>query len=323
MAASDGIVTEVPNMYPKQIMDALLRSRPDWLTQADKYGGDVLLLEFAERIAHDCTVEDWILGTGSAEPAIAAYLDYLRCAKARFRQVKSSMGYWNTRASHSLQHDKWSVGWAGDELMPLANYLYVVKSFGAAGDCLECGAFKGSSTACLSYVCGELGMKLYCADSFAGLPSAEGHYGAGDFVGSRAEVEDNVKKCGNIESVHFIEGWYRESLRGFAEPLSVIWMDVDLQQSVIDVMENVFPNLVPGGVIFSDGVTERDMTADGRLLFTGGEPAGFCRFFQDRAVDARAMLAGPKGLVLILPRPQDTPWLRTYPHRLQYLLDRL
>jgi hypothetical protein len=216
------------------------------------------------------------------------------------------------------------VGWAGDAMLPIANYLYVLQSFGVDGDCLECGAFKGSSTACLSYVCKELGLTLHCADSFAGLPSSEGHYGKGDFAGARAEVESNVRRCGNIEAVNWIEGWYESSLQGFARPLAVIWMDVDLQQSVLDVMENVFPNLDRHGVIFSDGFSVGvDFTPDNRIALTGGEPAGFYRFFENRGIEVTAIPAGPKGMALILPRPDQTPWLRIYPERFEYLVKNL
>jgi hypothetical protein len=311
-------------MYPKAVLQALLRSHPDWLNPAPEPPGDDFRREFASAVATGFAVEDWILRQAPSDAPIREYLDFLRSAKSKFTEVGASMGYWNPNASHSLQHDKWSVGWAGDALLPVANYLYVLHSFGVAGDCLECGAFKGSSTACLSYVCKQLGLTLYCADSFAGLPSPEAHYGTGDFAGTRAEVENNVRRCGAIEAVHFIEGWYESSLRDFAPQLSVIWMDVDLQQSVLDAMGNVFSKLDRHGVIFSDGFCVGvDFTPENTIVFTGGEPAGFHRFFESRGMNIRAFPAGPKGLALILPRPEETPWLRVHPERFQYLLERL
>jgi len=311
-------------MYPKAVAIALLRSHPDWFKPAVSRPDDYFHLEFAGHVAATFTVEDWILQRRASDAAIREYLDFLRSAKARFGEVAVSMGYWNPNASHSLQQDKWSVGWAGDALLPIANYLYVLHSFGVAGDCLECGAFKGSSTACLSYACKELGLTLHCADSFAGLPSSEGHYDKGDFAGTRSEVENNVRRWGAIEAVHFLEGWYESSLRGFANPLSVIWMDVDLQQSVLDAMGNVFSNLDRHGVIFSDGFRDGvDLTPENTIVFTGGEPAGFYRFFESRRMNVLAFPAGPPGLALILPRPEETPWLRIYPERFQYLVQRL
>lgn len=75
------------------------------------------------------------------------------------------MGYWNGQSSHGLGHDKWSVGWGGDGLLPIASYLYALRSYGLSGNLLECGAFKGSSTACLSIACDLLQTRLFCADS--------------------------------------------------------------------------------------------------------------------------------------------------------------
>lgn len=311
-------------MYPKGVVEALLQGHPNWLVAAEDSSGDIFRSRVETQAASGFTIEDWILERASSDEAIGKYLHFLRAAKAKFSLIADSMGYWNAEASHLLKHDQWSVGWAGDALLPIANYLYVLRSLGVAGDCLECGAFKGSSTACLSFVCRELQLTLYCADSFAGLPSSEGHYRARDFFGSRAEVEDNVRKCGSIESVKFVEGWYQSSLRGFAQPLSVIWMDVDLQQSVVDVMENVFGYLDPHGVIFSDGFSVGvDFTPDNKLMDTGGEPAGFYRFFRNRGMEALAIPAGPKGLALILPRPERTSWLKIHSDRFQYLIDNI
>jgi hypothetical protein len=310
-------------MYPRAISEALLRHHPEWLAGIDRYAANALQLEWAPRPAGDFAVEDWLLQHPWAEPGIGYYLAFLRSAKARFGQVEDIMGYWNPTASHSLEHDKWSVGWHGDAMLPLANYLYLLRSFGVSGDCLECGAFKGSSTACLSYACDELGLKLHCADSFAGLPSDEGHYGKGDFAGPRDEVEANVRKCGSIRAVNFIEGWYQSSLRGFATPLSLIWMDVDLQQSVLDAMENVFASLDRRGVIFSDGFAPRDYAGENKIAATGGEPGGFYQFFERHSLDVIAMPTGAKGISLILPHPEETPWLRIYPERFEYLLKHL
>lgn len=310
-------------MYPKQIADALRRAHPEWFA-ARQDEGTALTLAFADGVRDGDAVEDAVFELASSDPAIAAYLDYLRDAKAAFREIATSMGYWNPVSSHSLRHDAWSVGWAGDALLPIANYLYVLQSFGVRGDCLEAGAFKGSSTACLSYVCSKLGLTLYCADSFAGLPSSEGHYGTGDFAGSREEVEANVRAHGVIGAVRFIEGWYAESLRGFSAPLSLIWTDVDLQQSVLDVLQHTMPCLVPDGVIFSDGFTEGvDFTPDHRIVFTGSEPAGFHRYFRDHAMDAIALPAAPGGLTLILPHPERTPWLWFDRRRFERLVNRL
>lgn len=234
-----------------------------------------------------------------ASPAVAAYLAYLREARAHFHRVKQTLAYWNETPTHSLGHDRWAVGWGGDALLPLADVLYMLHSHGVPGDFLEAGAFKGSSTACLSWVCERLGRRLLCADSFAGLPAGEGHYGTGDFRGPLDEVKANLEKCGVPAVVEFIEGWYRESLRGFDRPLMSLFMDVDLQESCLDVLRAVGPSLDPQAVLFSDGtVPENDLDGD-QIRLTGSEPAGFHRYFAETGQRHRAVPSGTRGIILV------------------------
>jgi Macrocin-O-methyltransferase (TylF) len=254
---------------------------------------------------------------------VRAYLDFLRRARKQFDAVGEKMGCWNPAASHSLGHDRWSVGWAGRNLLSIASCLYVLKSHGVPGCILECGVFKGSSTACLSWVCRELDLSLYAADSFAGLPSGEGHYGTGDFRGSLDEVRRNVNEHGYPEYVNFIQGWYAESLKAFKQDIALLWVDVDLQQSVLDVLNHVFLRLARNGVIFSDGFTE-GVDFDGfRICRTGGEPAGFLRFFAANRINYKAVPGGAKGLALILPNCQEDEHVVFSAGSFQYLTDKL
>ena len=184
---------------------------------------------------------------------------------------------WQTRSSRSRAL-KWKVRW------------------------LECGAFKGSSTACLSLVCEELCFELDCADSFEGLPSEEGHYGKGDFLGTLDEVKKNVSRFGKLEHVNFVKGWYSETLKDYSKPLALLWIDVDLQESTIDVLRNVYSNLAPGAVIFSDGFSEDVDFIGNQIAHTGGEPAGFFRYFEENKINYCAAPGGSKGLAMIIPR---------------------
>lgn len=267
---------------------------------------------------------DWILRNERTQPALSEWLDFLRRARSRFADIAQQMGRWNSRSSHSLGHDKWNVGWGGDSLLPHANALYALKSYGVAGRVLECGAFKGSSTACLSLICAELGFELDCADSFEGLPGEEGHYGKGDFLGTLDEVRENVTRFGKIDSVRFIEGWYAESLQDYSDPIALLWLDVDLQESTLDVLRNVFSKVPEGGVILSDGFTE-GVDFDGqKIAHTGGEPAGFYRYFQEHNIPYCAAPGGSKGLAQITQCPggEDCNFLLP-PHFLPQLIARL
>src|SRR5262245_46161929 len=76
------------------------------------------------------------------------------------------------------------------------------------GDVVECGAFKGASSASLSLICKLTGRKLLVCDSFAGLPDdgmklhvashmqIYGFYREGMFCGTLDEVKTNIKAFG-------------------------------------------------------------------------------------------------------------------------------
>ena len=311
-------------MYPRQIIEELAASAPELAAPYDDPGRSGLhVTRRPPPAAGDYAVEDWMLARANASQAVATYFDYLRRSKQRFDAVSQALGYWNEDASHSLGHDRWSVGWGGASLLSIAASLYALRSYGVGGVVLECGVFKGSSTACLSLVCQELGYALFAADSFEGLPSGEGHYGKGDFKGSLDEVRSNVEKLGAPQAVRYVEGWYSASLQNWSEPIALLWVDVDLQQSTLDVLECVFPALDPNGVIFSDGFTKGvDFDGD-HIKFTGGEPAGFHRFFNDRGLDYKAKPGGAKGLAMIVPRCQQGETILFTDEKFAYLTGRL
>jgi hypothetical protein len=161
--------------------------------------------------------------------------------------------------------DRWSLATTPKELLMIANQLFILRSHGVEGCVLECGCFKGYSSCCLSISCHRLGYPLVIADSFAGLPPGpetvgEGrYYQVGDFTGSRAEVEQNLQTFGDPAGVEFVEGWYSDTLKCWDRPLALLWMDVDLDSSVRDVLNPCLPHLDPRSVIFSHEFMERSV----------------------------------------------------------------
>src|SRR5215471_2335525 len=80
------------------------------------------------------------------------------------------------------------------------------------GDLLEIGCYKGRSTASLSRVCKLTKRRLIVCDTFAGLPepgadqyvfnlhhSETIEYRAGEYCGTLAEVQNNVRRFGCLE----------------------------------------------------------------------------------------------------------------------------
>ncbi len=311
-------------MYPRQIVEELAAAAPALAAPyLDPARSSVHVTSRPTPRADDFAVEEWLLTHAETSRAVAAYFDYLRRAKERFDAASAALGYWNQDASHSLGHDSWSVGWGGSSLLSMAAFLYALRSYEVGGAVLECGVFKGSSTTCLSLVCRELGYPLFAADTFAGLPTGEDHYSQGDFKGGLDEVRANVTKLGAPEAVEYVVGIFSETLRNWREPIALLWIDVDLQQSTLDVLRNIYPALAPNAVIFSDGFAKGvDFDGD-RVKWTGGEPAGFYHFYKANGLDYKARPGGADGLALIVPGCVENETILFSDTKFAYLTGRL
>jgi O-methyltransferase len=133
------------------------------------------------------------------------------------------------------------------------------------GDVIECGCWKGASTASLSLVCRLVGRKLIVCDSFEGLPNDDvqiahqyphlkvyGFYKSGMYAGRLDEVKANVQRYGEISVCQFVPGFFSDTLIVLTEPIAFAFLDVDLASSTRDCLKYIWPLLVDGGAIFSD-----------------------------------------------------------------------
>lgn len=133
------------------------------------------------------------------------------------------------------------------------------------GDVIECGTYKGASAASLSLICKLVGRKLWVCDSFAGLPVAEseivrnyphlkvyGNYRQGMYSGALLEVQENIRKNGDIERCEFVHGLFSESLGGLESKFVFAFVDVDLTSSMQDCIRHIWPNLVDEGFFYTD-----------------------------------------------------------------------
>jgi O-methyltransferase len=128
----------------------------------------------------------------------------------------------------------------------------------APGAVVECGCWKGGSTANLSLVCRIVGRKLKVYDSFEGLPEGvpgdreAKHYKKGDYAGTLDEVKDNVSRYGAIKCCEFIKGWHEDTLPSLNSPVLLSFIDVDLEASLDTCVRYIWPNLVDNGYMFID-----------------------------------------------------------------------
>lgn len=130
------------------------------------------------------------------------------------------------------------------------------------GCIVEAGCFKGGSTAKLSIAAAAVGRRLVVFDSFEGIPDNDephdqtifgdqARFDAGSYSGRLSEVKDNVSRWGEIDVCEFRQGWFEDTLPTFADPVAVGFIDVDLASSTRTCLEQLYPRLVPNGVLFS------------------------------------------------------------------------
>lgn len=143
------------------------------------------------------------------------------------------------------------------------------------GDVIECGAFKGASTASLSLLCRIVGRRLVVCDSFEGLPGAgDGadaaspngwcKYHKGLFCGSLEEVQKNVTKYGDLDVCEFLPGFFAESLSTLSGSFVFAFLDVNLVDSMKDCLRYIWPLMAESGVIYSNDAVHMDIV---RLCF--------------------------------------------------------
>jgi hypothetical protein len=213
---------------------------------------------------------------------------------------------WIRQHLHYYKYDVWVSGCAGITMVPLAAYLYYLHSFGITASVLECGVFKGGSTCCLSWACDRLGLKLIAADTFDGLPDSSLYYKKGDFKGTLDEVKENLAQYGKLSAVTFMKGLFEDTLKDLTDELMLIFLDVDLRDSVISALTCAYPRLIEGGVLFSDGLgATRDF--EGQALKRGSDEAvGIIDYFQERSIPHKACNVGYGSYFgLIVPGCQD------------------
>lgn len=275
----------------------------------------------APQSQQDFSFEEYMLTDGHLHSrAIRKYLHFIASFYSIFNEIYQYFPKRNPNSTH--KDDVSAIGTAPSELIYHAICLYCLDSWGVPGDVMECGTYKGFSACCLSGVCNYLGRRLIVADSFAGLPenSTDPYYKKGDFCGQLEEVRANLEDFGRIEQVDFIQGFYESSLRGFNRPLCLLWMDVDLYESAMDILNNAYPLLSPGGALISHELfAERDFD-NGLLKPTIGPSKALNAFFTERGLSYQAMPL-ENGSGLVVPCSQDKKLLLSCPH-VQFLRDR-
>jgi len=163
------------------------------------------------------------------------------------------------------------------EVLLMASKIFEFPS-ALPGVVVECGSFKGRSTAILSLACRHARRKLHVFDSFQGLPEPSGEdanhkvlssnevhrYKKGGLCGPLDDVKRNITEYGDIDSCVFWPGFFNETMPKFHEPVALAFCDVDLVDSLKTCIEHIWPLLQDGGYFFTHEAHHLEI---GRLFF--------------------------------------------------------
>lgn len=135
----------------------------------------------------------------------------------------------------------------------------IEKTKNIPGGFLETGVFRGGACILARAVLSDE-KTVFCADSFQGMPPMTHEKDITDFTTpnwnylkvSLEDVKNNFKNFGMTEGVVFIEGWFKESLKGWDKPLSILRLDGDMYSSTMDALENCYFSVSKGGYVIVD-----------------------------------------------------------------------
>lgn len=138
---------------------------------------------------------------------------------------------------------------------------------GVPGDLIEAGVWRGGASIFMRAVLKAHGVEdrtVWLSDSFQGLPppnddeypadAGDLHHTIDELAVSLDEVRENFRRYGLLDDqVRFLPGWFRDTLpRAPIERLAIIRIDGDMYESTTQVLEALYPKLVPGGYLIVD-----------------------------------------------------------------------
>lgn len=170
------------------------------------------------------------------------------------------------------QHDKtyWPVTQVSMVSYEMLMFLHeAILSAPRNTNVVECGVWKGGASifAHFNIQMRTDKMTLYLCDSFAGLPAPVAvedknmklHHCSDVLAASITDVQNNFKRFGinpcDNEHIKFVAGYFCDTMptcKNTIKNIGVLRVDCDMYQSTMDVLDNLYDNVVDGGYIIID-----------------------------------------------------------------------
>jgi O-methyltransferase len=134
------------------------------------------------------------------------------------------------------------------------------------GDYVECGVWRGGMSAAISEIINK-DKTIHLFDSFEGLPPAKEIDGkealdwqkdvnSVNYHNNCKADEASAKEAldmGGCKNYKIYKGWFNETLPNFKnQKIGILRLDGDWYASILDCLENLFPQVLAGGIILLD-----------------------------------------------------------------------
>lgn len=151
----------------------------------------------------------------------------------------------------------------------LYKYAMHICTAGPQGCFVECGVAGGGTSGLLASVINSAGntRKLFCCDSFCGMPPATEHdkhgtidaeasgWGSGTCAAPETSLINLCKSLHALDVIHIVKGFFEETLpsaRNEMGGIAFLHMDGDWYSSTKAILDNLYDQLVPGAFVQID-----------------------------------------------------------------------
>jgi O-methyltransferase len=154
----------------------------------------------------------------------------------------------------------------------LAN-LELASTVKASGCVVECGVWKGGTSAGMAEVLGP-DREYFLFDSFQGHIDPQPIDGPAAFAWKAdkhgpwyfdnavvgPEVADGAMRESGAKSYHLVKGWFEDTLANFTPPtqIAVLRIDCDWYAPTMTCLRALFPHLAEDGILIADGYADWD-----------------------------------------------------------------
>jgi len=149
----------------------------------------------------------------------------------------------------------------------ISNLMLALRHRKVSGAIVECGTWKGGMIAGIASMLGR-DREYHLFDSFEGLPPAKEIDGVSAIRWQNAKDPENyydnctadekdardAMQSAGIDNPVVVKGWFNETLPGarFSDGIAILRMDADWYDSTMDIFQNLFDRVNPGGLILID-----------------------------------------------------------------------